>query len=113
MGFNHQKCPRSLDDRCCPLSNVVSTEGETFICVGYNRKEHRNFKQDRFTHCVRGEDGTIDTIQHMDRRDLLDTVSVASQALSADENWRVHKGDLTDDQMNEMDLIALERSVTE
>lgn len=117
MGFlNQHTCPRGLEyDRCCPLANVVSDSGpgdpETFICVGYNKKDQRRFHQDRFTYCQRGNG--YDAMVQNDRRDLMDMVAVISRALALDETWRVLQGNATDEQMNDTDLISLERSAAQ
>ena len=102
-----QTCPRCRKD-CVPLSNVVADDivngaPASFICVGYNDGKDRVVKGDQFTHCWKNEE--VDLRSHWDRRDLLDTVSVMSQALAIDENIRVGEG-LTDDQMNEANLTA-------
>lgn len=117
MGFlNQHTCPRGLEhDRCCPLANVVSDSNPgddpaTFICVGYNTKERRMFHQDRFTYCQRGNG--YDVMVQNDRRDFLDMMAVLGRALALDETWRVVQGNLTDEQMNDADLLALERGAT-
>jgi hypothetical protein len=100
--MNCDQCQRR-DRDCSPISNVVSDEEpKSFICVGYNRPEDRHVKQDRFTVCWKNE--VVDERGHWDRRDILDTISVLSQALSIDENIRVSEG-MTDDQMNEAELL--------
>lgn len=90
-------CPRQRDD-CTVLSNIISDDGSSFICVGYNQKEDRAVQSDRFTHCWKND--VTDERGHWDRRDLIDTISVMSQALSTDENIRV-SNNWSDDQMNE------------
>lgn len=93
-------CPRERDD-CCPLFNILADDRtSSLICVGYNNPEVREIKGDRFTHCWRNHDGSIDERSQWDRRDLLDTVSMMATALSIDENIRVGEG-LTEDEMNE------------
>jgi hypothetical protein len=96
------KCFRCRED-CTPLSNLSSDEElKSFVCVGYNRKEDREVKQDRFTLCWKND--VVDERGHWDRRDLLDTQSVIAQALSIDENIRVNNK-FTDNDMNEVDLL--------
>ena len=96
-------CPRCRKD-CVPLSNIISDEEpRSFICVGYNNGKDRVVKGDRFTHCWKNE--VTDERGHWDKRDLIDTVSVMSQALSIDENIRVGH-DMNEDQMNDADLIS-------
>ena len=96
------KCFRCRKD-CAPLSNLSADEDDgSFICVGYNKKEDRELKQDRFTLCWKND--ATDERGHWDRRDLLDTQSVIAQALSIDENIRVCN-EFTDDEMNDAVLI--------
>lgn len=87
-------CLRCRDD-CTPAANI-SSEDESFICVGWNRPEDRNVKGDRFTLCWKN--GVIDERGHWDKRDLIDTMSVIAQALSLDENIRVKEA------VNEIDM---------
>ena len=116
MAYDETRCPRAIcPTKCCPLANVVSdgSEGDkTFVCAGYNAQHDRSVKQDRFRHCTRTNDG-IDIIQDMDRRDMLDTIYVLSRALSLDECHRVSLGGATDEDLNEMDLVVLERGCSE
>ena len=106
-------CPRGLKN-CESLSNVVSDdsfpqEDKSFICVGYNQQEEREFHQDRFRHCVFSGNGKrVDHMTDADRRDLIEVVSVIGQALSIDENIRVYD-EKTDEEMNETDLIEIIR----
>ena len=93
-------CMRCRKD-CVPLSNIRSDEGVSFICIGYNKIEDRKIKDDRFTFCWKNP--AIDDRSHWDKRDLLDTMSVISQALSIDENIRCNNG-FTEQRMNEVDL---------
>ncbi|MBX9762845.1 MAG: hypothetical protein K2Y24_07435 [Pseudomonadaceae bacterium] len=96
-----QKCMRQL--RAMPLQNIIATSGESFICVGYNHPKERQVPQDRFCHCWKNN--SADEHGHWDRRDLIDTVSVMSTALSVDENIRVAE-QMTEAQMNKADLTA-------
>lgn len=96
-----QKCMRQL--RAMPLQNIIATSGESFICVGYNHPKERQVPQDRFCHCWKNN--SADEHGHWDRRDLIDTVSVMSTALSIDENIRVAE-QMTEAQMNKADLTA-------
>lgn len=92
---------------CTPLANLISDDTEkdgkpaSFICVGMNKKEDRQVKQDRFTLCW--VNSAVDECGHWDKRDLLDTMSVISQALSIDENIRVNNG-LEEKDMQEIDF---------
>lgn len=95
-------CPRGRTD-CVPLSNQISCCGTSFICVGYNSPEDRGVDGDRFTHCWKND--AVDERGHWDRRDLIDTVMVMTQALSIDENIRVSEG-MTDDEMNECEFVG-------
>lgn len=96
-----QQCIRHL--RAMPLQNIIATSGESFICVGYNHPKDRHVPQDRFCHCWKNN--SADEHGHWDRRDLIDTVSVMSTALSVDENIRVAEK-MTEAQMNKADLTA-------
>jgi hypothetical protein len=88
---------------------VSDISPQTLVCVGYNAKGTRSVHQDRFRYCWRSNDG-VDITQDMDRRDMLDAMSVIAQALSADEINRINADGATDDDLNNMDLIALEKS---
>jgi len=99
--FTVNKCLRCRTD-CIALANISSdSEEKSFICVGYNKPEGREIKNDRFTLCWKNN--VIDERGFWDRRDLLDTQSVIAQALSIDENIKV-SDELTDDEMNEIDF---------
>lgn len=84
---NH--CARCRAD-CTPAANIASDDGGSFICVGFNSPESRTVQADRFTLCWKND--AIDERSHLDKRDLLDTMSVIAQALSVDENIRVNEG---------------------
>ena len=89
-------CFRGRDD-CVPLANL-SADGPgpdgaapaSFVCVGLNSMATRPIPQDRFTMCWKS--GVVDERGAWDKRDLMDTMSVISQALSTDENMRVNMG---------------------
>lgn len=98
MPFNEETCPRCLNN-CTPLADVISDSAVSFVCVGANRPEDRTMKQDRFTLCWKND--VIDERGHWDKRDLLDTASVITQALSLDENIRVNMGNVTEEVMQE------------
>lgn len=107
MPFNNP-CPRGFDN-CEALTNVESStdpDEKSFVCVGYNKKENRVHKQDRFRHCW--VSAGMDVMTDMDRRDFIDTLSVISQALSLDENIRVYE-EISEEAMNELDLIEYMR----
>lgn len=95
-------CLRGRGD-CTPVANLSSDdEAKSFVCVGFNRKEDRAIPQDRFTLCWKNK--VIDERGHWDKRDLLDTMSVISQALSTDENIRVSNG-FTESDMQQVALL--------
>lgn len=75
------KCLRGRSD-CEPLTQIESDCGSSFICCGHNDGSDRSIPQDRFTLCWKNE--AIDTRDHWDEHDLIDTASVIMQALSAD-----------------------------
>lgn len=100
--LSENRCFRCKDN-CTPAANIsADQEGTSFICVGFNRPEDRSLKQDRFTFCWKNS--AIDDLSHWDKRDLLDTMSVISQALSIDENIRVNNN-FTEEDMQEVNLI--------
>lgn len=90
-----EDCPRGRID-CTVACNIISSNGESFICVGWNRLEDRKVKADRFTKCWKN--AVIDERSHYDKRDLLDDMAVTAGALSYDENIRVNE-DMTEEQM--------------
>lgn len=99
---SQDRCMRCRTD-CTPLANLSSDDAaQSFICVGYNRPQDRVVPSDRFTLCWKNN--AVDERGHWDRRDLLDTLSVISQALSTDENIRVNSG-MSDDEMNKAQLL--------
>lgn len=100
--MTENRCLRCRAD-CTPLANLSADgEGESFVCVGYNRVEDRAVASDRFTLCWKNS--AIDERGHWDRRDLIDTMSVIAQALSTDENIRV-SNNFTDEDMNSVNLL--------
>ena len=97
---NENVCFRNRTD-CTPVANLCTeVDANDFICVGWNSPESRAIQSDRFTLCWKND--VIDERGHWDKRDLLDTMSVISQALSIDENVRVNEGidELTMQQVN-------------
>lgn len=96
-------CPRCRTD-CTPLANLSSDHSQSdFVCVGANRKVDRVLAQDRFTLCWKND--VVDERGHWDKRDLLDTMSVISQALSTDENIRVNNS-LTEQDMQQVNFLG-------
>lgn len=83
-----EECPRGRSD-CHPLSQIVSDEKpRSFICCGHNDGSTRELPQDRFRLCWKNQ--MIDEIGDWDERDIKDTISVLSQALSIDENIKLN-----------------------
>lgn len=76
-------CLRNLND-CEPLSQIKSDCGESFICCGYNNGKTRVFDEDRFRVCWKNK--SINEISDWDKRDIIDTISILSGALSVDIN---------------------------
>ena len=76
-------CPKGLCD-CSPLAQIVSDDGVSFICSGHNDGTNRVINADRFRVCFKNDQ--IDDMTDFDDRDMIDTISVMSQALSADAN---------------------------
>ena len=85
------RCLRGLTT-CKPLSSIESDDEDqngnpaSFICMGLNDgsdvKEH--CPQDRYTLCWKNS--MIDERSHLDERDVVDTMSVLAQGLSAMKN---------------------------
>lgn len=94
-------CARCRTD-CTPASNITSDDGGSFICVGFNSPGSRTVTGDRFTLCWKND--AVDERSHLDKRDILDTMSVLAQALSVDENIRVNEG-LDEVGMQQLTLI--------
>jgi len=75
-------CPRNID--CTPLSNLVSDNGKTFVCVGFHNEKNKEHPQDRFRHCFKSAADT-DSMFDYDEYDLKSVISVMSEALLIDE----------------------------
>lgn len=76
-----EKCPRGLD--CFPVSNVVSENNESFVCVGYHNENKKDYPQDRFRHCFKSVADT-DSLFDYDEYDMKSVISVMSEALLID-----------------------------
>lgn len=76
-------CPRKRTD-CKSLEQVVSDNEASFVCCGAISEAERVISQDRFRVCWKNE--TVDEMGDYDDADMKDTISVLSQALSADEH---------------------------
>lgn len=72
-------CPRNIPT-CSPLSQIVSDDGISFICVGMHRGNPRE-PGDVYRECIRARPG-VDHMCDCDRRDLTDLASVVTGALS-------------------------------
>ena len=102
------QCWRCRTD-CTPAANLSADapgrDGTpaSFVCVGWNRLQDRTVPADRFTLCWKN--GAVDERGHWDKRDLLDTMSVISQALSTDENVRVNAG-LDETGMQQVNMLG-------
>lgn len=70
------KCPRGLS--CKPLSNVISYEEHTFVCVGLHG-EDKIGNEDIYRHCFKSV--TTDSMYDYDEYDLLSVISTMSDAL--------------------------------
>ena len=84
-----EHCPRGLKD-CEPLSQIIADEDGSFICCGLNDGETRTVEQDIFRHCWKTS--AVDEMGDWDGRDIIDTISVLSQALSAHGNMELSDG---------------------
>ena len=83
-----ESCPRSRTD-CEPLSQILSDDGSSFICCGINDGSSRVYPSDGFRHCWKN--AHVDELSDWDSRDIIDTISVLSQALSVKENRESNK----------------------
>ena len=75
------------EDTCQPLSQLISSEGDSFLTVcrriNYKPTDERD-ADDKYR--VRFKNDLIDDEQNYDKRDLIDTVMVLSRAISIIEN---------------------------
>lgn len=83
-----EKCLRSLDD-CEPYAQVESDCGSSFICCGRSEPVTRNVEQDEFRHCWKNS--MIDERTDFDKRDVISTIAILSQALHVDANIKATK----------------------
>lgn len=74
----NESCPRNLTN-CTPLSNIVSDNNETFVCVGTSEVSSRSNPQDKFRHCFKSD--TTDSIYDYDEYDLKSVIATMSAAL--------------------------------
>jgi hypothetical protein len=74
---------------CEPLSQIAADDGGSFICCGFNDESTRKHASDRYRHCwVNSE---VDEMSDWDDRDIADTISVLSGALSVAANRDLNK----------------------
>lgn len=76
------KCPRGKT--CKPVSNIVSDDESSFVCVGLHGEEKKEYPQDKFRHCFKSAAGT-DSMYDYDCYDMKSVVSVMAEALLIDE----------------------------
>lgn len=81
-------CPRGLND-CEPLARIEADDRTSFICCGHNDGTTRLLDHDRFRVCWKND--VIDEISDWDEADILDTISVLGQAMSADNHMRISR----------------------
>lgn len=74
------KCLRSDARGCIPLAQIESDCGDSFVCSGHIDEVARTIPQDEFRLCWVSK--TVDEMGDYDQQDIIDTVSVLSQALS-------------------------------
>ena len=90
MIYLPEKCLRDRKD-CKPLAQIHSDGKKmSFVCCGDVRKRDRAIPQDRFRVCWKNSH--VDEMGEYDFRDLTDTVSVLSQAISVDVNRQQNRG---------------------
>lgn len=73
-----ETCPRGKS--CKPISNIVSDDGTSFVCIGYHGEIKSDYPQDKFRHCFKS-DANTDSIFDYDEYDLKSVISVMSEAL--------------------------------
>lgn len=78
-----ERCLRNRKD-CEPYAQIEVDDGSSFICMGRNNGNMSDQPGDIFTHCWKNE--TVDEMTFWDERDIIDTISVLAQGLSAHEN---------------------------
>ena len=76
-----EKCPRQTN--CKPISNVVSDDDSSFVCVGFHNETKKAYPQDKFRHCFKSQ--VTDSMFDYDEYDLKSVISVMSEALLIDE----------------------------
>ena len=79
MIYFPEKCLRNRND-CQPYSQIAATNGDSFFCCGENDGTNRAVNQDKYTFCFKGDHR--DEISHNDKRDLIHSVAVITQALA-------------------------------
>ncbi len=72
-----EKCPRERNN-CQPYSQIISTDCESFMCVGMHDGSLSKVLQDKYTVCFKNDD--VDSIVMYDRRDIIHTASVLTRA---------------------------------
>ena len=77
------KCLRNRKD-CKPCAQIESDCKTSFVCCGMVPKKKRVVPQDKFRLCWKNSN--VDEMGDYDQRDVIDTISVLSQALSIDAN---------------------------
>ncbi len=75
-------CPLGKKD-CKPLSNVVSDNNESVVCIGSSDKASRSLEQDKFRHCF--SNATTQSMYDYDAYDLKSVIAVMSQSLLLEE----------------------------
>jgi hypothetical protein len=78
----NESCLRKLTN-CTPLSNIVSSDTETFVCIGNSNIDSRSNPQDSFRHCFKSD--TTDSMYDYDQYDLKSVIAVMSAGLLLDE----------------------------
>jgi hypothetical protein len=78
-----EKCLRG-HSFCQPYAQIKSTDNRSFICCGAIEEKFRGVPQDEFALCWFND--SFDEMSCWDRRDLISTISVISQALTVNEN---------------------------
>lgn len=73
-----ESCPRGTN--CKPLSNVVSDDNSSFVCMGTHGESKGNYPKDIFRHCFKSAANT-DTMYDYDEYDIKSVISVMSESL--------------------------------
>ena len=78
----NSNCPRRLDN-CSPISNIVSDDETSIVCIGYHDGRKTSDHQDIFRHCFKSH--VTDSMFDYDYYDIKSVMSIFSEAILIDE----------------------------